>query len=483
MQSLVSYRAFYIKLWAVLFAGFICTAVFSQKPLKYTQQETVTTSQATSTVPTTLPAAYIPNMFVNYNQDKTSITPKIKPFNSDGVFDSKSRRIGFALELLNNIKEEQTGEIIMQISNNTGGVLYREIFPFKIKKKARFEKDYIIANGQLQPGFYVSSLSIATNKYADTISYNFGFEPNKIVSKLTPPRDLVSYWETAKRELAATPANFSVTPRPDLDNKNCNAYEVEYKSIDKATIYGWLTVPKRSGKNPVLYKISDYQSELAPEYRRDVAVLCINTRGTGSSTENYNFSYDQLGVYKLKDRNKYVLKGIYLDALRGLDFITQFSNQMKLDTRRIVVTGSGLGAAASAVLAAIDTRPQGIVLEGPSFIGMKDMLNASEAMPSMGFPAYMFKKFYTTQGVSKEAMLNTLAYFDPVYFAPYISGAVLTGFSLHNTNVPPQCVYAFVSQLRVSKKDSYECKDCGNSLNKGFYGFKETWLKERFGQP
>jgi cephalosporin-C deacetylase len=472
MLQLYKYSLLYRKMWtALLFAVFFCNITQAQKPLKFS-----TPSNSVATVAATQPTYF-------FSRDKTSIVPKIKSFDKDGIFDSKSRNIGYTLRLENKIREEQVGDITMQISNNTGAALYKEVLPFRIKKKGVFEKNYVFAAGQLQPGFYVSSMSIVTNKYADTISYNFGYEPKHIASKITAPTDFVNFWDNAKRELAGTPANFVVTARPDLSKKNNDAYEVEYKSVDKATIYGWLTIPKTGRNKPVLYIISDYQSELAPEFRNDVAVLSINSRGTGSSNLNYNFAYNQLGVYNLKDKSRYYLKGVYMDALRGLDLITQFATSMKLDTKKIIATGCGLGASSAAVLGAIDPRLKGIILDNPSFIGMRDMINFGEGMTNITFPASMFKNYYSNQKTSKENVIKTLEYFDPIYFAPYINCPVLTGYSLHNTSVPAQCVYSFLSQLRVAKKDKYECSDCGNSLDRGFYGFKEVWIKERFGQP
>jgi cephalosporin-C deacetylase len=471
MVQLYKYSILHNKLWAIL----LLTAILfhqanGQKPLKFAHQTAVTATTTT-------------NNYYGVIKDKSSIFPTLRAFDKDGIYDAKSSNIGYILKLENKVKEEQFGNIEMQISNNTGTILYKEVYPFKIKKRGVFEKEYVFAQGQLQPGFYVSSMSISTNRYANTVSYNFGYEPTKIVSKITAPSDLINFWDAAKRELASTPANFILTPRPDLVKKDFETYEVEFKSIAKAHIYGWLTVPKTTRSKPVLYKISDYMGELAPEYRREVAVLSLNLRGTGSSTENYNFAYDELGIYNLKDKNKYILKGMYLDALRGLDLITQFSGSLKLDTRKILACGNGLGASAAAVIAAIDSRLKGIILEGPSFIGMRDMINFGEGMASVSFPASIFKNYYTNQKISKESVIKTLEYFDPIYFAPYINCPVLTGFSLHNTSIPAQCIYPFLAGLRIAKKDKYECKDCGNSLDNGFYGFKETWIKERFGQP
>ena len=470
MLQLFKYSPSNFKLLAIILINSCCAScVIAQKPLKFTSPA----NNSTVVVP----------LIYGYNRDNTSIASTIKSFVKDGVFTRKNKTIGYTLHLVNKLKEEQTGVVKMQIANGSGLVLYKEELPFTIRKRGSFKKDYVFAQGQLQPGFYVSSMDIATNRYADTISYNFGYEPKKIIVKLSAPNDFVSFWDNAKRELNNTQPNYSVTPRPDLSTKIGDAYEVEYKSIDKGIIYGWLTVPKGSRNQPVLYKISDYQSELSPEFRGNMAVLCINTRGTGASNQNYTLPYDQLGVYNLKDKNKYYLKGAYLDALRGLDLISYFAPTMKLNVDKILASGNGLGASAAAMLAAIDSRLKGIIVESPSFIGMRDMINFGEGMTDISFPASMFKNYYSTQKISKETVIKTLEYFDPVYFAPYINCPILTGFSLHNKNIPAQSVYNFIAQLRVSKKDIYECKDCETTLDKGFYGFKEAWIKERFGQP
>jgi len=466
MFQLFKYSNIKIKLWAAICFTVICLfETKAQKPLKFSTPNSNNIG--------------VTNNYSAFVKDKTSITPTIIPFEKDGVYDSKSRKIGFALRLHNNITAEQVGTITMQVSNNVGTVLYTETYPFSIRKKGTYEKNYLFANNQFVPGFYVSSINIISNVYEDALTYNFGYEPQKVVSRTYPPNDFVNFWDNAKRELASTPANFNITPRPDLSNKRVDAYEVEYNSIDKAIIYGWLTIPKEGRIKPVLYKISDYQSELAPELRTNMAVLCINTRGTGSSNQNYDYAYDQLGLINIKDKNKYILKGIYLDALRGLDFISKFASQYKLNNEKIIITGSGLGASAAAAISAIDSRAKGVILEGPSFIGMRDLINFGDGMTNAGFPASMFKSYYKNQKTSKDAVINTLEYFDPIYFAPYIGCPILTGFSLHNTNVPAQCVYSFINQLRVAKKENYECKECDNKLDNRFYGLKETWIKER----
>jgi cephalosporin-C deacetylase len=464
MHQLYPYSVKNIKIWAqIMLMAFASIQLQAQKPLKFSE-------------PTYTSGA---NNYASYAKDKTSIKSRIISLNKKGIFSRKDKFVGYTLRLENNLRQDQSGDIALKVMNQSGVILYQDVAGFSMRKKGEFEKNYFFDVSQMQPGYYTSTMSISSAQYADSVSYTFAFEPTTAAASIsTAPSDFVSYWEQARRDLNATRADIAIRPRPDLYRKNHNTFEIEYQSVDKATIYGWLTVPADKSSHPVLYIVSDYQSELIPEYRKDVAVLSINTRGTGPSNQNYNLGYDQLGLYNIADRNKYFLKGVYLDGLRGMDVIFQAANQLFLDTRKIVVQGAGLGASVAAYLGAIDTRVSGVVMEAPSFIGFSTLLNSSQ-----GFPSSMFNSALGQRRITKENVLSTLEYFDPIYFAPYISNRILVGYSLNNSNTPAQNVIQFINQLRINKKDKYECKNCGNTLNKGFYGFKETWLKERLGQP
>ncbi|MBS4042313.1 MAG: acetylxylan esterase [Chitinophagaceae bacterium] len=444
--------------------AFLSIQVTAQKPLRFSEPNNTNGN----------------NAYVSYSKDKTSIKPRIIAFDKKGIYTRKDKFIGYTLRLENNLRQDQNGEIALKVVNQSGVVLHQDVASFNMRKKGEFEKNYFFDGKQIQPGYYTSTMFISSAQYADTISYTFAFEPNTATALVSnAPSDFVNFWDQAKRELYNTRADIAIRPRPDLFRKHYNTFEVEFQSTDKAIIYGWLTVPANKSPQPVLYIISDYQGELIPEYRKDVAVLSINTRGTGASNQHYNFGYDQLGLYNVSDKNRSYLKGAYLDGLRGLDVIMQAANANFLDTRKIVVQGAGLGAGIAACIGAIDSRVIGIVMEAPSFIGFNNLLNSN----SQGFPAYMFNNYIAQRKSTRENLINNLEYFDPIYFAPYISSRILVGFSSNNSNTPAQNVLQFINQLRVHKKEKYECKNCGNSLNKRFYGFKETWLKERFGQP
>lgn len=480
----------YIVAKTITFLFFVlisCDQIWSQStgPLEFSSQKRVSSSQIKQ------PPNIISNPFSkstitsSFSKNKTSIIPTVQGFKSDAVYNTKDKRIGFLLKLQNTLKAQQGGNINFQLINNVGSVLYKETVPFMLNKKGSFSKNFEFANGQFLPGYYLANMHIVTNAYEDVASYNFGYEPTKIASKINLPMDFVSFWENAKRDLANVPANFYQQARPDLSNKHTDVYEVQFNSVDKAVIRGWLSVPKSGSKNGVIYKLGDYLNNQAPELRREIAVFALNVRGAGESITNYNIPYDQYATYNLQDKNKYILKGVYLDALRGLEYLIANSAALKIDNKKIIMVGNGLGAAAASAVSVLDPRIKGVVLEGPSFVSYKDMLNFGEAATPVQWPTSLFKSFYSSRrSVSdRSTMLRTLDYFDPVNFAPFISSPVLVGFNQNSNISPAQCVYNFISQLRIDNKEVHTSKDGMNGLEKGFYGLKETWIKEKLKQP
>lgn len=465
-----------ITLCSTIFCEQVCSQ--NSGPLQFSsnpqQNRTYSSSQPIQT--NTYPTGFSANVAKN----KTAIKSIVDGFSTNGVYTNKDKRIGFVLRLQNTLKEQQAGNINFQLINNQGKVLYKEIVPFTLNKKGSFSKTYDFAGGQFTPGYYLANMQVISNLYEDVATYNFGFEPTKIATTSKIPMDFVSFWENAKRELNNVSPNYYHQARPDLGNKHCDVYEVQFNSVDKGIIRGWLSVPKSGSKNGVLYKLGDYLNNQTPELRRELAVFSLNVRGAGESNTNYNLPYDQYGTFNLQDRNKYILKGVYLDALRGLEYLASNVGGFNIDGKKIAVIGTGLGAAAASAIAVLDPRIKGVVLESPSFVSFKDMLNFGEATTPVQWPATLFKNFYTSRrsGVDKNAMLRTLDYFDPINFAPFISSPVLVGFNQNSNISPAQCVYNFISQLRVSKKDIHTSNEGMTSLEKGFYGLKETWLKE-----
>ena len=204
-------------------------------------------------------------------------------------------------------------------------------------------------------------------------------------------------------------------------------------------------------------------------------------RGIGNSRDVIKPDYYQYNIYNLNNKEKYIYRDVYMDCLRGLDFICRNSS-LKLDTANIIIKGSGQGATLAAATAAMDHRVSGLILDRPLYMDMRSMIQNAEVYNKNSWPASVFINYYESKynGLNKEAFLKTWDYFDPVYFAPYISCPVLVGFTMHSTVLPPQCVYVFLGQLRVGKKDTYVCYDCENSMEEKYYGFENMWIGEIF---
>lgn len=453
------------KNWVVFLLGFL---VYSNASAQYKFSNQLQSNSNSST-------------YTSFFKDKTSLKTKIESLGKSNIFTRKSKRIGYNLNLNNNLKQEQIGSITTKVANAYGQVLYSQTQPFSIRKRGEYNKEFVFDAAQLQPGMYVSNVSIITDVYADSLSYSFGYDVESVTNQTQTPNDFIQFWQQAQSQLNATPANYNIVARSDIKNSNCDVYEVQFNGIDKALLFGWLTIP-RGGRNlPVIYQISDYMGELSPEFRRDIAVFSLMTRGSGASNSNYNFDYNTLGLHNINDKNKYILKGMFLDALRGFEFLN--NNKFNLKTNSIIVVGNGLGATIGAYLAAVQPTIKALIMDSPSFLDYSNTFNFNDGLSQKAFPSSMFSNYYNSRGVNKNNVLNTLSYFDAVNFAPYIACPTLVGFGLQNNGTPASSVYSFYNQLRVNKKEKYTCKSCSNSLDKGFYGYKEAWIKNIFRLP
>ena len=62
----------------------------------------------------------------------------------------------------------------------------------------------------LKPGFYKAILSLESKMGNKKYSFNFGYEPEKIVSPADPQPDFAEFWQRAKAELATVDPQFKM---------------------------------------------------------------------------------------------------------------------------------------------------------------------------------------------------------------------------------------------------------------------------------
>jgi len=412
---------------------------------------------------------------LSQSRELNSLAVKIKLFSKDAIFHSNDSRIGYSVKMKNEIEDNQRGSMNVNVINDSSVSVFHDNVGIFITAKSSFEKYEDFDRSKFDPGIYTVTIVINTNHYYDSIRYIIAVEPEKVSSVTYRPSDFQAFWEDGKRELYNIDPQFSVVKKSDLSTQSLDVYYIEFQSVDNIKSFAWLSIPNQKGKFPVLVKMPEYKSEVKPDYQREIAVMTIGLRSAG------NVEYL---ISEINSKQRFIYRGVYLDCLRGLDFIYR-NTQMRLDTSRVIVSGIGQGAGIAAAVAALDGRPKGVLMEKPLLLDIPLMYAKSAKQKKYDWPVSVFQDYVNTNhfGVTKDLLLKTWTYFDPVNFSSMIKCPVLAGFSLKNNITPPQCVYTFMNQLRVLKKEVYTCADCINDLDKGFYQLQNVWMKEVFRVP
>lgn len=408
------------------------------------------------------------------------ISYNIRPFKKDGIFRNDDR-VGFDVQLGNQTREKIRGTLKALVRNYKGEQVFNSETGFTMDARRGFAMDLKLENALTVPGFYNLQVMVAANNYIDTLYFGYAVDPEKIYSNVTRPADFDQFWEEAKKELINIDPKFRVTRRGDQSTRDVDVFLVEFQSLDLQTIRGWLSVPKRKGKFGVLYELPGYLQDMRPDsLRNDMAVFRLNVRGHGNSKDNTNADYNTYQTINLNDRQRYIYRGVFMDALRGLEFIYR-NDYLKLDTRKVIVKGEGQGAMLATVVAALDPRPLGCIIERPVYVDMRTLFFMASSQAEAPWPVPNFNSYVNNprNRLNKEGLFRNWDYYDPVNFAGNIRCKVLFGHNMKNTMSPPQAAISLYNQIRIDNRELFMSPDA-NGMNYVYYSYENFWIRKLF---
>ena len=115
--------------------------------------------------------------------------------------------------------------------------------------------------------------------------------------------------------------------------------------MERIRVFGWLAVPRSDGPHPAVVSLPGYSMPPNVGVRNmayeGIAALWVSVRGhdIGSPIRP---RFPNYLCHNITDRNRYIYRGAYCDAVLGVDFIKQFDG---IDTDRIAVAGASQGGA------------------------------------------------------------------------------------------------------------------------------------------
>ncbi len=409
-----------------------------------------------------------------------TIAVTVVPHKKDALFDAR-HPVRYDVVVFNNYKSIQEGKISVEVKSATGTVIGISEVDFSIKgnKKKKVEWNIPVSD----PGFYDITVRINLTEYDDTIRNVFGYKPFEISTPLHKPADFDAFWQKAKDDLSAVSPEYSVTPDDILSTPTHQVYYIEMNSLDNVRITGWLTIPRAKGTYPVLYGLGGYRVEMKPLFFDDFAHFTINVRGIGESIKKMNPDNAEILTLHLEDKNKYVYRGIYMDCMRGLDFILA-NEKMGLDISRIGLFGGSQGGTLTWIVAAMSKKVIFCVPDNPTYCDFHTNYDicVNRQQPEAGFIIKFLKQYLkNNNSISKERMLTTLSYFEAQNFVSQIQCPILLGLGLLDLMAPPTCTFSAYNRLSADvkkKSEVFAFPNLAHEVPMEHNTFKSTWFYE-----
>ena len=209
----------------------------------------------------------------------------------------------------------------------------------------------------------------------------------------------------------------------------------------------------------------------------DMAVLSLNIRGHGNSTDDEPGFYwggeaDDYLLRGLDDPQKFFYRGAIMDCLRGVDFV---SSRPEVDTKRIGITGGSQGGMLSFAAAALDKR---IALSAPDIPFVVDSM---KGFKMTAWPGIIIWGWHARDPKHNtwELAAATFSYVDPKNLAEWVECPVLMGVGLQDNVAPAPTAFAAYNQLRNSK-DYRVYPEAGHGMPPEHLVAKMAWIRERF---
>lgn len=271
--------------------------------------------------------------------------------------------------------------------------------------------------------------------------------PTRITPVERRPADFDAFWGAQLARLARVPMNATVTAKesgsPDVDYAT-----VRLDNVDGAHVYGQIALPHRDGKFPALL-ILQYASPPYPLLRQWVTDraregwLAFNVEPhdvpSDMSPEFYASLPQMIKEYRkinAPDREHGYFRQMYLGDVRAVDYL---ASRPDWDGRVLVATGISMGGQQSLVVAGLDPRITGVVVDVPA----GSDANGAQHGHMAGYPNW---------DVTNPRVSSAARYFDVTNFAPHIKAPTMIALGFIDAVTPAIGIWTTFNLIRAPKE-------------------------------
>jgi len=225
-----------------------------------------------------------------------------------------------------------------------------------------------------------------------------------------------AFWDGVDADLARVPMAAELQPLPMRSTDAATTYSVRLTSVGPYRTFGYYSVPNVPPPVPGLLLTPRYGSvNHVPDYmdRERYAVLQVVHRGQRLADQPFAAAYPGLLTLGIDTPETYIYRSIVADCLRGAEFLL---SRPEVDLTRVGVQGDDLALITAA-------RRTGFRAVQVSDLLLHRVLESSQR--SDAYPAEELNDFLRAHPRSRQAVKETLAYFDPIHHAPRIHSTIL----------------------------------------------------------
>jgi len=391
--------------------------------------------------------------------------------------------ISWKLKVKSTYNVRQDGKLNYEILTDDWKKVWSGSANVRLGKNA--SKNFSVRFPGQKAGIYRVHFSFNLSYYDDTVRRVVAVDPEKIHTELHKPEDFAEFWNKSKEQLAKINPDYKISEVQSRD-KDLRTYKVEMRSWNNVRIRGWLTVPTQGRNWPVIYKLPGYNIPMRPETDKpDFAVFSIDVRGNGMSRDVIAPEADRYNVANIDNKELYIYHGVYMDCLRGLDFIMSQGKNLSLNTNHVAVLGGSQGATLAIVVAALDKRVTACTFELPLYADMHDAYAIGTSFPKTTWPVNRFQDYIKAHRTfTPERFLSVWDYYDPQNFIGLINCPVLMGVGLLDEFCPPRCSFGMYNKIASGVQKEYRvAPDKAHEMNFDYFMFQLLWLKESLRAP
>jgi len=293
------------------------------------------------------------------------------------------------------------------------------------------------------PDFYTVYCSVNMKGATKSLMTTFGYDTKSIAPSIVKPDQFAKYWTNVVAEAQAVEPKLTRLVDPEDSTSTVTVYRVGMEA-DGQTCFGWLAVPKLPARYPgILFLPGEHIGNISPKKAPTILLascgfVVLSIEPTGQAVEAEFKPLISKAYTHVDDTVNFGLRTIMVHYLRALSALTTIP---EVDPHRLGVTGVSLGGALAMELAALDERIWAVAPDVPYFCHIELGKTQQE------WPYPEIRDYLHRHPEQREAVLESLRYYDVANFAEQITCPVLISAGINDLYSRPTGIFGVYNRL------------------------------------